>query len=563
MSCPSSAVAAACSVAALLLGCLGLAAAYSPLASLRATLRESPSPSSAPGSGGAGAWPGGLSGPEFAGAVLGLLGLLALIIYMLPAGAKRARKPSARAVEAERNRLLDEEAAAEDEEEHPRRRYAGPQPLPSPRGGAVSPLAGAQAAAGGGAFALGPLQPAAGPAAAGGGMPALVPVAGLAAPPAWAAQAPANGTISLGNLNPALLARFCAADFKELLDNIDEHKLLARQGLSGAGAPGYAVLQQADEGAAEAPATLAGMQPKFDELLELCKSTAEDRLHVSRGKSLVRFAKLDGGGEGGAGGGAGGGAAGGGAAGGGAAGGGAAGGAPAVAGKHAVHTDVDVLDIIRVCISIYFVIVASWGGRGIIFLAGPSAAGPFTHTELTQGAISAQLGGVGAHGTEALPESVMRLTVILDVDVKENREPPPSVRAYVPAPTPFAHFAASPPVSVPAGTAARLAQLIAAAPQSRESAKAAWLAFVRHQLWLRLKLEERFGTISADNRAKLEAWRAGLAAGGEHLPAKQLHQQARAHQLLRPRPLSRPRKCVRFLGSSAPLPLLSIDVPML
>jgi len=105
----------------------------------------------------------------------------------------------------------------------------------------------------------------------------------------------------------------------------------------------------------------------------------------------------------------------------------------------------------------------------------------------------------------------MRLLLVVDVDVSANRLPPPSLGFSVPAPRAFEDTT---PVEVLAGTAASLASSIAAAPTSRESAKAAWLAFVSHRLYERLKLLVSYGTATMAERAKFLEWQLGLSSGG-------------------------------------------------
>jgi putative phosphonate transport system ATP-binding protein len=99
----------------------------------------------------------------------------------------------------------------------------------------------------------------------------------------------------------------------------------------------------------------------------------------------------------------------------------------------------------------------------------------------------------------------MRMLVVVDVSVERWRKPAPNVRAWLPAPTAFELRL---PVEVPAGTAARLAAMVAAAPLSREAERQVWRASLSASEMRRLQLGSEWGSLSEQDRRRLnrEEW---------------------------------------------------------
>ena len=352
--------------------------------------------------------------------------------------------------------------------------------------------------------------------------------------PGWAQAAdPAAGVVSLGSLPGLALAEtFGAADYIALLGAVDTSGAIAKQSTATAGA-GYGVLQDRAAGGPPAYTRLGLLQPRFASMLQLCQQTAAERLHVPPTAVKLRFIKLDSG---------------------------SGVGAASIRGVHKVHQDVFALWIVRVCISLFFRDMGC-PARGGTFKAGAVKAGPFTIYELLHGAISAQLGAVGFHGFEGLPPGLMRMLIVVDVNVECWRKPEPSVRAWLPKPTAFElHL----PVEVPAGTAAYLANMVAEAPQSRESERQAWRASISASEMRRLQLERDWGSLNEQDSEMLERRLKGSADGGastaraRELPRLALPRQARpershrASSWCRAGPGPRPRPPRRALPLTAP-----------
>ena len=298
--------------------------------------------------------------------------------------------------------------------------------------------------------------------------------------PDWAAlEVPSNGCISLGNLPVSDLNEFKSADLVAVIACVKEHELLAQQGFATNGF-GYGVLQSQDP-KVDSVALVRQKVPAFDVLLTKVCNAFADRMHVSREKAFVRFVKIDSYSKEG------------------------------LTGAHSLHTDTMILDTSRGVCSIF----ATENGRiakGMTFFSGQTK-NSCTGEELTHGAMSVQLGGVGVHGTGPIPEGMLRLAIIVDIITEENSIPQ-SVKFYIPRPTPFT--VDSPFIIAPPGVLDSTAKLIKSSPKSKIQAYVDWLRWVARQKWRYLNMVESLRTITAEEQTQLDHWRAGLSAGGEY-----------------------------------------------
>jgi len=297
--------------------------------------------------------------------------------------------------------------------------------------------------------------------------------------PDWAALAvPKNGCISLGNLPLDDLDNFTSVDLVAVIKLLERHKLIAQQGFAKRGF-GYGVLQS-QVPKVDAVALVRKEVPKFDTLLTAICNAFATRMNVDRKNVFVRFVKIDS----------------------------SSNGTPS--GAHSLHTDTKILYTCRGVCSI-FATEEGTDEKGMVFLSGPTKKS-CTGEELTQGAMSVQLGGVGVHGTKPIPDGVMGLAIIVDIITEENAIPK-SVHFYVPRPTPF--FAPSPFIIVSNGTIESTALLIKSSPESNIQAIMDWLRWVARQLWRYLLMVESLGTITGEEQTRLGHWRARLSAVGE------------------------------------------------
>jgi len=322
-------------------------------------------------------------------------------------------------------------------------------------------------------------------------VPAPAPAA---APPAWAAPLPDHGVIALGSLSPQTLDFLRPDDAHALFGAMIENDMLAVQGFSKGG--GYGVLQFAEEGHGEAYDALRGMHPRLDTFLDAAVADVARALRVEPSDVKMRFTKIDSGGAGGAGGG------------------GAVAHAP-IDGSHATHSDVDTLHNARVCVSLFFVDEGAPPPPPYALFAGRDKAAslaqpPQLSSVLQHGCIQAMVPATGWHGTGPLPPYLMRFLFVFDVDVARHAING-GEDVHWPAATPFLPRE---PVVVDAGTAARLREALQRAPQSRESAKQAWLGWIKGKEYQRFVLRERRGTITPEEQRDLDHNRQGLQGGG-------------------------------------------------
>lgn len=301
-------------------------------------------------------------------------------------------------------------------------------------------------------------------------------VSSLCERPDWAAlEVPRNGCISLGNLPSS---EFKSADLVDVINFVRDQGLVAQQGFAKDGF-GYGLLQSQDP-KADAVALVRQEVTAFDVLLtDICNAFA-DRMHVSREKAFVRFVKIDSYSKEG------------------------------LTGAHLLHTDKKILHTARGVCSI-FAKEEDTIDEGMIFFSGDSNAS-CTGEKLTHGAMSVQLGGVGVHGTGPIPEGVLRLAIIVDI-ITEETSIPQSVEFYIPRPTPF--NANSPFLIVPPSVLDSTAKLIKSSPKSKIQAYVDWLRWVARQLWRYLHMVESLKTITAEEKTRLDHWRAGLSAARE------------------------------------------------
>lgn len=141
---------------------------------------------------------------------------------------------------------------------------------------------------------------------------------------------------------------------------IEKHKLFARQGFEKKGF-GYGVIQSQDP-KVDAVALVRQEVPSFDDLLTATRNAFADRMNVDRKEVFVRFVKFDSSNE-----------------------------DKTPAGAHSLHKDTPILFTARGVCSL-FATEEGTDEKGMVFLSGPTKES-CTGEELTQGAMSVQLGG--------------------------------------------------------------------------------------------------------------------------------------------------------------------------
>ena len=306
---------------------------------------------------------------------------------------------------------------------------------------------------------------------------------------------PSHGVLPLGSLSVNTLSFFTRTDFEDFVREVDSEKMLAKQGFSKGG--GYGVLQHAEPGEGEAYDTLAATFPRFKEFLMRVKDDVAGALGVSPTDPTLRFIKVDSGG------------------------GGSVGGANAPApvdGTHSSHMDVDALHNLRVCTSLFFVDEGVPPTTPYVLFAGKNrkeSLDPTTQytSQLLHGCIQGMGPATGFHGTGSLPQNLMRVLFVFDVDVSRHAIDGGEA-IYWPVQTPFVQQT---PVVVAAGTAAILRLAVQNAPQSRKSAANAWLAWLKGRKYAKHVLREKLKTITAKEQRWLDKNRKGLSDGGASL----------------------------------------------
>lgn len=231
---------------------------------------------------------------------------------------------------------------------------------------------------------------------------ALTTPASAAIPTRPWAPMPSHGVLPLGSLSVNTLSFFTRTDFEDFVREVDSEKMLAKQGFSKGG--GYGVLQHAEPGEGEAYDTLAATFPRFKEFLMRVKDDVAGALGVGPTDPTLRFIKVDSGG------------------------GGSVGGANAPApvdGTHSTHMDVDALHNLRVCISLFFVDEGVPPTTPYVLFAGKNRKESLDPTkqytsQLLHGCIQGMGPATGFHGTGSLPQNLMRVLFVFDVDVSRH-----------------------------------------------------------------------------------------------------------------------------------------------
>ena len=342
---------------------------------------------------------------------------------------------------------------------------------------------------------------------------ALTTPASAASPERPWAPMPLHGVLPLGSLSANTLKFFVGTDFEDFVREIAAEKLLAKQGFSKGG--GYGVLQHDETGVGEAFDTLQGTFPRFKEFLMRVKHNVADALGVSPMDPTLRFVKVDSGGDG-------------------SFGGASAASAPSpVDGTHTTHTDVDALHNVRVCVSLFFVDEGVPRPPPYVLFAGQNKKDSLDpekqyKSELLHGCIQGMGPATGFHGTGSLPQNLMRVLFVFDVDVSRHAIDGGEAIKW-PVQTPFVQYT---PVVVTAGTAAFLRLAVQNAPQSRESSKQGWLGWLKGKKYAKHVLREELKTITATEQRWLDKNRKGLSDGGASSSASDPSSCARSQRTL-------------------------------
>ena len=277
------------------------------------------------------------------------------------------------------------------------------------------------------------------------------------------------GIIPMGTAPASVLDNLDAETLKKVLNYIKHHTLLRSQGTA---AGGYNIVEGKDV------TKIARAIPKFAAALEAFLQHAADSAGVPRSAMELRFMKLDQPGS----------------------------------GVHAVHQDGESWPYGR------------WVGSFFFQLAGSEQVGIFSHfyrlsisglantfysLPIFHGSCAFFVPAVGFHGVPELPEGIMRLTLIAEVDHTKRLVPGSSEILYNP-PRPFEPIK---PVIVSKDIFDLLAKISADCEPSDDSARQAWKSQLARRWWNKLHHMEANGTISGVNQTVLDEWRDSLSNG--------------------------------------------------